>query len=198
MFTGIISTTSKIKKITTTNKHGREIVVLKPKLWRLKKGDSISVNGVCLTATRIQPNISFTLMPETIRCTNFSRAAAGDVVNLERPLKAGDRFDGHVVLGHVDTTGSIQRIKKKGNAYILTIVPKDKKILRFVAAKGSVAVHGISLTVVKVSKTNFVVHIIPYTWQHTNLGLCKKGSDLNIEVDVAARYKIRQKEWSKK
>lgn len=190
MFTGITTATAPIKKITADKKGGLFFVITKPKKWNLKKGESIMINGVCGTVTASSNTFSCTFMPETLQRSTVGTLTVGQLVNLEKALRFGDRLGGHIVQGHVDTVGSIIAVAPEGNSFIFKIIPTDKKIMRFIAKKGSVAIDGISLTVVEVSKTYFTVKIIPFTWQHTNVSTKRAGSKVNIEADALAKYKF--------
>jgi len=154
----------------------------------LAPGDSIAVNGVCLTA--VEPgNGSFAadVMPETLRRTSLEPLGEGDEVNLELPLRAGDRLGGHVMQGHVDGTGKVESVSDDGNARVVRIAaPAD--LLRYVVEKGSIAVDGVSLTVSDVNDTAFEVSLIPETLERTTLGAAAAGRSVNLEVDVLAKY----------
>ncbi len=187
MFTGIIEELGEVKQI----KLGREpeiYIKATEVLGDLKTGDSVAVNGVCLTAKRItKDGFEADMMPETIKKTGLKELRRGSKVNLERAIKAGDRFGGHMVSGHVDDIGRIKRVTPESNARILLIeAPKD--VMEFIVPKGSVAIDGISLTVVDVTRTGFSVSLIPHTMNMTGLGVKKTGSTVNIEVDMIARY----------
>ncbi len=186
MFTGIIKKTAIVKN-TLPAKGGFAIEITNP-FGRLKKGDSISVNGVCSTVKKTGKTMAFDYMPETLKLTNIGKVKKGDTVNLEQPMRLGDRLDGHMVLGHIDCTGNIISIKQEGNSRAFTIEPSNKKQRKLVVFKGSVAVEGISLTVAAVTKNSFTVKIIPYTWQKTNLQFKKKGDRVNIEFDILGKY----------
>ena len=200
MFTGIIKKTSKVAKVVQTNQGmSLEIVNNLGKIsakggpasgW--KEGESIAVNGVCLTARKVGKNLAFECMPETLKLANLGLLQKATVVNLEKAMRADAKLDGHIVLGHVDTKAGIVSIKKEGNSRVFEIqLPKDFK--KLIVYKGSVAVEGISLTVAKVLKDSFVVKIIPYTLSHTNLSYRKIGDAVNLEFDILAKYAIRQK-----
>lgn len=187
MFTGIIEATTKVKHLSV-KEPGATLVLEKPRGWRLKKGESIAVNGVCLTVVGLTGGIHFTHMPETAARSTIGKLSVGETVNLERPRRVGDRLDGHIVQGHVDTVGTIAAVTNEGNSHILKIVPRDARLLRFMVEKGSVAIEGISLTVVNVTKTFFTVNIIPHTWEATNLSNKKPGAEVNLEADMLAKY----------
>ncbi|MDO8499562.1 MAG: riboflavin synthase [bacterium] len=186
MFTGIIAVKTKViqAQVSAT---GMKLVLAKPKAWRVRVGSSIAVNGVCSTVKGLRGGLEFDYMPESLTRANLSDLRAGDIVNIERSLKVGDRLDGHIVQGHIDTVGKIISIVKAGNAYNLKI-SFSNKFAKFVAEKGSITVEGVSLTVVAVSSRFFVVKIIPYTWAHTNLSRKKIGDKVNLELDILAKY----------
>jgi riboflavin synthase len=190
MFTGIIEELGHVISIDI-NGQQRRVTISSSKLVRgLKQGDSISVNGVCLTAVDISNNF-FTsdLAQETWLRTSFSRLKPNAPVNLELPMRANGRFDGHVVQGHVDGIGSVMSFEqvREGNDYVLQIkVPSE--LTRYIVAKGSLAIEGISLTVAAIDGTHVRVAIIPHTAEVTNLRSLKPGDPVNLEVDVIAKY----------
>lgn len=188
MFTGIIKATARVKSAKVNERGGAAFAVERPRRWRVKKGDSVAVNGVCLTVIGLVRGLHFAYMPETAARSAVGSLKPGDVVNLERPLRLCDRLDGHIVEGHVDTVGVISLLKREGNAQILKITPRGLQVLRWIVEKGSVAVDGISLTVVKTADKWFTVDILPYTWKHTNLHAKETGSLVNLEADVLAKY----------
>lgn len=151
-------------------------------------GDSISVNGVCLTVTAINGNgFDADVMPETVRATNLKNLKPGDAVNLERAMSPLRRFGGHIVSGHVDGTGRICEIKKEDNAVWITI-EAGSDILKYIIHKGSIAVDGISLTVQYVDDRVFKVAIIPHTRDYTTLPAAKVGYNVNLECDIIGKY----------
>ncbi len=190
MFTGIIERLGIIKKIV----HHANLIVLTidvgPLAGKLKIGDSVSINGVCLTATSKKGRlVSFDLMKETLNATTLSHFKVGDGVNLELALKHGDRLGGHFVTGHVDAVGIIKTITRKPNWFVYTIeVPAPWR--RYVVPKGSIAIDGISLTIGKVKPTGCEVYLIPFTLKVTNLGKKKAGDSVNLETDLLAKYFI--------
>jgi len=190
MFTGIIEEVGQVAVIEVKGKQ-RRITVSCPKLGReLKQGDSMSVSGACLTAVEISKN-SFTadLAQETWARTSFSRLQPGAFVNLELPMRANGRFDGHIVQGHVDGTGTLVSLLPiaGGKDYLLTIhVPSE--LTRYIVAKGSLTIEGISLTVAAIDGIEVQFAIIPHTAEMTNLLSLKPGDPLNLEVDVIAKY----------
>lgn len=185
MFTGIISHTGKVDK---KNRFQLRFSIDRDLSRQLKKGESISVNGVCLTVSDLHDSkFSVEVMPETIKKTMFGSLRIGDLVNLELPLRAQNRLSGHIVQGHVDGVGTIRKIKNQANSKILTItLPKD--IARYIVEKGSITVNGISLTVINVNSSSFKVGIVPFTLKNTMLHQSKVGDLVNIEVDVLAKY----------
>jgi len=192
MFTGIIEETGVVEKIA----RGRESILLtvraKTSARGLKPGGSLAVNGCCLTAAKISSSgksklIRFDLLTETWQRTNFQSLKIGSLVNLERPLRAGDEFGGHFVTGHVDSVGKIIRWEKSGVDRILEIsIPKE--MMRYVILKGSIAIDGISLTVAGVGKKSFCVWIIPHTLKATALRERKIGDAVNLEADLLGKY----------
>ena len=150
----------------------------------IKKGSSICCNGVCLTVTSKKrlakkTKISFDVSKETVSCTNFNQIKKGDLINIEKSLRVGDEISGHFVFGHIDETAELVSIKKIGGSYEL-IFKISKKIKKFIAKKGSVAINGISLTINSVKKDKISLNIIPYTLNKTNLCKIKKGERINI------------------
>ncbi len=184
MFTGIIEEVGKLKKFDGTQ---IEIACTKV-LSDVDIGDSISTNGICLTVTNFGQNF-FTadVMPETVKKTSLDEIQEGGAVNLERALQVGDRFGGHIVSGHIDGTGKILNIRIDGNAVFIE-VSTQANILRQIAAKGSVTLDGISLTVVDATSENFCVSMIPHTLSVTNFKFKRVGSIVNIETDIFAKY----------
>src|SRR3989338_8039507 len=187
MFTGIIKEQAEVI-LKKQNRDGMTLLITK-QTWSLKPGDSISINGVCSTVRSIEDGGLFEYMPESLLRSNLSDLQIGDSVNMERSLLVSDRLDGHIVQGHIDTTGVIRSVIGEGNSVIFKIsVKHHERFMKFLAPKGAVAVDGISLTVVDVEEDWFTVKIIPYTLEHTNLGKKESGSWVNIEFDVMAKY----------
>ncbi len=186
MFTGIIAKTGKVKKVTT-DKSGM-LLEIENKFKAVKLGDSINVNGVCSTGKRVGQSLVFEYMPESLKLSNLGKLKTGDVLNLEQSMKLGDRLDGHIVLGHIDGTGELVSLKAEGNSWVFEVKVPDKKFMKMLVYKGSVAVEGISLTVAEVKKNSFVVKIIPHTYKNTNLKFKKVGQALNLEFDILAKY----------
>jgi riboflavin synthase len=194
MFTGIIEGTARIKSITNLEKGIRAGLKLTIDLGKLGKGikigNSVSINGACLTVTRTYEKqyADFEIVGETIRRTQLGSLGIGDKVNIERSLRLGDRIEGHLVLGHIDSTASIEDITIELDGIKLWIRLKNKKLLRYVVPKGSIAVDGVSLTVVDVNHDKFSVALIPHTAAVTTLGERSKGDLVNIEIDIVSRY----------
>jgi riboflavin synthase len=175
MFSGIIETVAKAK--FSNGKLFVENVI------NVNVGDSLAINGACLTVSDIRDYIVFDVGEETLKRTNLAKAK---VVNIERALKLGDRIDGHLVTGHVDGTLKLRKILKRGNTYWQAFeMPKERFAI---VEKGSIALNGVSLTIAKVEKNQFWVQVIPYTWENTNLRFLRTGEEVNYEIDVVARY----------
>lgn len=188
MFIGIVEGTGVIKKMEDQNGKVYLTISVPDILGGVKIGDSIACDGVCLTVVRKAAD-AFTveLMPETLRVTAFSDAKKGDLINLERAAKIGDRISGHFISGHVDCVGTVKEVIKEGK-YTSLFITVPKKYAKYLAYKGSVAVNGVSLTIAA-SKANWLkVCLITHTLKVTNLSELKKGSKANIEVDLIARY----------
>ena len=191
MFTGIIEGLGNIVRFDkkTSNRSAAKMKIKLGKIAKgLKIGDSVAINGVCLTAINISKDIAeFEMVGETIKKTNLGTLQSGNKVNIERSLKVGQRLEGHFVLGHVDGVGIISKIEKQPNQIKIWIkVPKE--LSKYIIKKGSVTVDGISLTVVDVLKDNFSVSIIPHTMKITNLSYKKTGDKVNIETDILGKY----------
>ncbi|MCK5605134.1 riboflavin synthase [Candidatus Pacearchaeota archaeon] len=184
MFTGIIETVGRIQSITDQNLtiEASEIIA------DLKKGSSVTVDGACLTVTDLSGDtFSADFMPETAQKTIILGCNVDDLVNLELPMRADGRFEGHMVTGHVEGLGEIVTIKSDGNAHILTIrAPSNLK--KYITQKGSIAINGISLTIAMIEDDQFSVHIIPHTWEITNLHNLDVGDKVNLETDILAKH----------
>jgi riboflavin synthase len=184
MFTGIVEAVGEVIEATGAGFRIRAATVLAD----ARLGDSISVNGTCLTVTTIDGD-AFTVdtVPETLRRTNLGELRAGDPVNLERALAAGGRMGGHFVQGHVEAAGRIAAIDQDREALLIRIeAPPD--VMRYVVEKGFITVDGISLTVVSRDAAGFVITVIPFTQQHTNLRVRRPGDSVNLETDILAKY----------
>ncbi len=187
MFTGLVETTAQVRSVEPDG-DGVRIEVETPLAAELEQGDSIAVNGVCLTA--LDPDgdrFRADVMAETLRRSSLGPLGAGDEVNVELPLRAGDRLGGHVVQGHVDGTGTVAEARDEGFARLVRI-ECEPSLLRYVVEKGSIAVDGVSLTVAAVDDAGFTVSLIPETLERTNLGAVEPGRRVNLEVDVLAKY----------
>ena len=183
MFTGLVAGKGTVR----TLRDGR-LEVETPLAAELSSGDSVAVNGVCLTA--VQPDgASFRadVMPETLRRSSLGPLGEGDEVNLELPLRAGDRMGGHMVQGHVDATGRVEEVREEGCSRVVRVSAASDS-LRYVVEKGSIAVDGVSLTVSAVDGRAFEVSLIPETLERTTLGEAAPGKTVNLEVDVLAKY----------
>ena len=195
MFTGIIQGVGKIEKISqiTKNRSAFKMTVDLGKHVRgLKVGQSVALNGVCLSATKISKNkCDFEMIDETIKQTDLGNLVPGTKVNIERSLKVGDRMEGHFVLGHVDGVGIIKKIEKKPKE-VKVWFEVPKKLVKFIVKKGSIAIDGISLTVVDVTKNNASVCLIPHTIKITNFQSKKVGDKINIETDILGKYILKQ------
>jgi len=187
VFTGLVADLGTVHAVETTA-GGVRLVVESRLTAELAEGDSVSVNGVCLTATAISGGrFSADVMHETLRRSSLAEAAGGARVNLELPLRASDRMGGHVVQGHVDGVGTVAEVREEGFARVVT-VHAPPELLRYVVEKGSVAIDGISLTVAAVTDRTLSVSLIPETLERTNLGGAAPGTRVNLEVDVLAKY----------
>lgn len=185
MFTGLVTHVG-----TVASRKNRAITVRAPRglLRSLKKGGSVSVSGICLTAIAAGRS-AFTahLMKETVKRTNVQTLAKGSLVNLELPARAISFLSGHLVQGHIDGTGRLQSVAKNDSNHMLTFsIPRS--LSKYVVEKGSIAVNGVSLTVSEVAQSHFTVGVIPHTWAHTMLHTINVGGFINIEVDILAKY----------
>lgn len=191
MFTGLIECTGKL--VSLTRSADSAVIVVEAPLphSEIGLGDSVSVNGVCLTVTKIaNGRFCFDASPETIDRTTFGSMNNGAVLNIERAMIMGGRLDGHIVTGHVDCTGKLASTHSTGNATVLKFaIPPE--YCRFLVEKGSVAVDGISLTVSELSDDSFSVVIIPHTLSKTSLARISRGTDVNIETDIIGKYVAR-------
>ncbi|MBR3629806.1 MAG: riboflavin synthase [Oscillospiraceae bacterium] len=188
MFTGIIEEIGHISQIRTGGSTCTVTVAASRVLTDVRIGDSIAVNGTCLTVCSFDAgHFSADVMPETMRRTNLGGLAPGAPVNLERAMAAGGRFGGHIVTGHIDGTGHIRSLRREGNAVWVTIMAEEH-ILRYIVEKGSIAIDGISLTVAAVTQQDFAVSVIPHTGSETTLLTKKPGDAVNLECDIVAKY----------
>jgi riboflavin synthase len=185
MFTGLVEQMGEVKAA------GTRLAVATALAAELERGDSIAVNGVCLTAVDIS-NGTFEadVMEETLARSSLGRLAAGDKVNLELALRVGDRLGGHFVQGHVDATGQVESIEQRDHSRVVRVAAPSE-ILRYVVEKGSIAIDGVSLTVVDVDDNGFSVSLIPETLERTTLGTVAEGDPVNLEVDMLAKYAVK-------
>jgi riboflavin synthase len=187
VFTGLVADLGTVSGVEAGG-DGQRLLIESDLAGELGEGDSVAVNGVCLTATTISGRaFSADVMHETLRRSSLAGVAPGSRVNLELPLRAHDRLGGHFVQGHVDGVGTIAAVEEDGFARVVTIAAPPG-LLRYVVEKGSIAVDGVSLTVASVSSDTFAVSLIPETLERTNLGAAAPGTPVNLEVDVLAKY----------
>jgi riboflavin synthase len=187
VFTGLIADLGTVTAVDATP-DGVRLAVASRLAGELAEGDSVAVNGVCLTATSVSADgFAADVMRESLRRSSLAGVAPGGRVNLELPLRATDRLGGHVVQGHVDGVGTVREAGDDGFARVLTI-EAPAELLRYVVEKGSIAVDGVSLTVSALQEDGFSVSLIPETLERTNLGAAGPGQTVNLEVDVLAKY----------
>jgi len=193
MFTGIVETLGEVAEVKPTPS-GFRLRVTTPLSTDMTPGDSLAVNGVCLTVVSADASgVHMDVSPETLRVSSLGALKRGMSVNLERPLRVDGRIDGHFVQGHVDATGSIEELRQDGDAWWVT-VKFPPSLAAQIVRKGSIAVDGISLTVAGVDDRRFDVQVIPYTWEHTNLRLVKVNDLVNLECDMLGKYVLRAME----
>jgi riboflavin synthase len=196
MFTGIVEAVGSLSEVKGTG-GGFRVRIHTPLSSELKVGDSLSVNGVCLTVILIDgEHVLADVGPETARVTTLGALQRGQQVNLERPIRVDGRFDGHFVLGHVDGVGVIEEIRAEGESRWLTIAFQPA-LAPFFIRKGSIAVDGISLTVAGLGERQFDVMVIPFTWENTTLKGLRKGDKVNLECDMIGKYVSRAMELRK-
>src|SRR3954452_17380039 len=188
MFTGPVQDLGTVHRVDQ-NADGVRLSVRSPLAAELREGDSVAVNGVCLTAVGMCGGELFgsDVMHETLRRSSLGEVQAGSAVNLELPLRADDRLGGHIVQGHVDGLGVVREVREEGFARIVAI-DAEPALLRYVVEKGSVAVDGVSLTVAEIGDDWFSVSLIPETLERTTLGRAEEGTTVNLEVDILAKY----------
>ena len=188
MFTGIIQEVGKIKSVSPKGKAKLLTITSIKLIDEIKPGDSVCVNGVCLTVIEKSKNyFKVEAVEETIKKTNLGKLRNEDPVNLELALKLGERIGGHIVTGHIDTTGKIKKIKKLQKSWLFEI-NFPKQFRKYIINTGSIAVDGISLTVANIDDDTFTVSIIPYTWENTNLKFRNIGDEVNLEFDFFGKY----------
>lgn len=184
MFTGIIEEIGKVLSASAT----RLVISATQVIGEMKPGDSIAVNGACLTVTDFNhSSFSVDVMPETLKRTNLGQLKSGDGVNLERPVALGGRLGGHLVQGHVDDVGRVVSVEREGDALLFRF-EAPPEIMRYTVPKGFIAVDGISLTIMDKDSSSFRVSVVEYTRQNTILGSRKVGDEVNLEADIIAKY----------
>jgi len=188
VFTGLVEEIGRVRQRQRQGGFQRLEIGARRVLDDLRVGDSINIDGACQTVVDLSDS-SFTVesVEETLRRTTLGELQVGRGVNLERPLRADDRMGGHLVLGHVDGVGRVGRLEQRQASWVLSVAP-PAGLERYIAAKGSIAVDGISLTVVEAGDPGFTVAVIPHTFEHTTLGERRVGDPVNLEVDIVARY----------
>jgi riboflavin synthase len=188
LFTGLVADLGAVVAVDATS-GGVRLTVSTSLAADLGEGDSIAVNGVCLTAVGISSDgFGADVMNETLARSSLGGLAEGAPVNLELALRAADRLGGHIMQGHVDGMGSVAGVRDDGFARVVTIAPEDPELLRYVVHKGSISVDGVSLTVAGIDESGFDVSLIPETLERTNLGATEVGRRVNLEVDLLAKY----------
>ena len=191
MFTGLIESVGHIASLTRTDTGGLTVRIETSLAPALQLGDSVAVNGVCLTVAHVDGDAMHAdIGPETARVTTLGSLQRDHVVNLERPMRADSRFGGHFVQGHVDGRGVVEAVRPDGDAHWLTI-GFSSDLASYLVAKGSVAVDGISLTIAGLRDGQFDVMIIPFTWDHTNVSTLRAGDRVNLECDMIGKYVVR-------
>lgn len=187
MFTGLVEATGTVLSLESKGEQARLTLDI-PFAAELALGDSVAINGCCLTVADLAPGgISFDLLAQTLRVTSLGGLAAGSIVNLERAMMVGDRFGGHFVQGHVDGTGKITRLEASGQDHIVGVfLPPE--IHRLCIDKGSLTLDGISLTIAELTPDGAVFWITPHTWEQTHLHRAKIGQPMNLETDMLAKY----------
>jgi|MDTC01.2.fsa_nt_gb riboflavin synthase len=192
MFTGIIEATGDIRRITPLADGGARLSIGLPFADELAMGESVAVNGCCLTVTEVQGDeVGFDLLQQTLNVTNLGAQQVGSVVNLERSLRTDSRLSGHLVQGHVDQTASILAIRPQGQDTMIQVTLPIEGI-GLVISRGSIAVDGISLTIAELDENRFTLWIIPHTLDVTNLGKKRIGDTVNLEFDLLGKYVQRQ------
>lgn len=196
MFTGLVAELGTVQKLARQGNSYHLTVSAKKIMANLKIGDSVAVNGACLTVVKMSGD-GFTadVMPETVRLTNIGSLNAGDKVNLERTLRLCDGLDGHIVSGHVEGLGTIAAQRNDGIAVVVTI-DTPQELLKYIIKKGSIAIDGISLTVTEVTSSTFSVSLIPHTAKETTLGFKTVGDTVNLETDILGKYVERMLNWN--
>ena len=195
MFTGIIESFGKVLSIVKKSDYWS--VLIQTEFDDMKLGDSVSVNGVCLTVTMVKDKcLEFDIILETLNKTNLNFLCKNIIVNLERCLKLSDRLDGHLVQGHIECTGKILS-KKTNEGETKIAIEIDKEYLKYCIYKGSITLEGVSLTISALHQSGIEVSVIPYTYENTTLGVKKVGDFINIETDIISKYIERRMEFIK-
>jgi riboflavin synthase len=193
MFTGLVEAVGELVERTATG-GGCRLTISSPLARELAPGDSVAVNGVCLTVTRAERDeMSAEAGPETVRVTTLGSLQEGAAVNLERPLRADSRLGGHFVQGHVDAVGQIEGIRTEAEFHWLTVA-FPRRLAPYMVPKGSIAIDGISLTIARLDDERFDIQIVPFTMQHTNLGRAEVRDRVNLECDMVGKYVVRAAE----
>ncbi len=188
MFTGLVAGLGTVEVVDATP-DGVRLTLATDLAFELAEGDSVAVDGVCLTATAIAAGMfAADVMHETLRRSTLGGLQAGARVNLELSLRAADRLGGHIMQGHVDGGGMVAGVREEGFARVVTVAADDPRLLRYVVEKGSIAVSGVSLTVARIDEEGFDVSLVPETLERTTLGAIRPGTPVNLEVDVLAKY----------
>jgi riboflavin synthase len=192
MFTGLVESLGTVSSLSLAGKSGRLAVKTSLPLKEIAIGDSIAVNGACLTvAEKSKGTLFFDVLNETLKRTTLGASRAGAVVNLERALRFGDRLGGHLVSGHIDGTAPVSGIKKEAGGDIRLTIRLPAALKPLLIPKGSIAVNGISLTIAELGHDSFTVCIIPHTWEATNLSCYQTGDKVNLESDMLGKYILR-------
>lgn len=187
MFTGLVEAAGQVIALERRGEQAR-LTIGVPFAAQLKPGESVAVNGCCLTATAISPaGVSFDLLAQTLKVTSLGELKEGSLVNLERAMAVGDRFGGHFVQGHVDATGELTAIEASGQDHIITVT-LPPHVQRLCVDKGSIALDGISLTIAELHDDSATFCIIPHTWEQTNLQAAEIGQRINLEADMLAKH----------
>jgi riboflavin synthase len=193
MFTGLIESVGEIAEVAPVE-GGYRLRIASPIGADLQRGESIAVNGVCLTVVENKSgSFSAEIGPETAKVTSLGDLTSGALVNLERAMLANGRFGGHMVLGHVDGTGTVESIRPEADFWWIT-VSYPAALAPYLIHRGSVAIDGISLTIATLEEATLVVQIVPYTWSHTNLRAVRAGDRVNLECDMVGKYVLRAME----
>lgn len=187
MFTGLVEAVGTVASIDSLGDQARLVITL-PFAKELKDGDSVAINGCCLTVTSsTDDTASFDLLAQTLRVTSLGALKDGSLVNLERAMQVGDRFGGHFVQGHVDATGTLTSITQNGQDHVIQVELPDT-IERLCVDKGSLCIDGISLTIAELQANTATFWITPHTWEHTHLKAATEGQPINLEADMLAKY----------